>query len=240
MSGHSKWSQIKRQKAVTDQRRSGLFTKLANAITIAAKQGGGDPDMNFRLRMTIDKAREANMPNDNIERAIKRVTGDGSGTTIEEVLYEAYAPDGIAVVIEAATDNKNRTASHVKGILSKHNASLGSPNSVLWMFDTRGVIRVDRTHVPDKEVFELAMIDAGANDIDQQEEGYTVVTEPENLGDIQQVLAQMNIPPVSADVERIAQNQITLTDKQQESLQKLLDALEEDEDITNCFTNAAG
>ncbi len=240
MSGHSKWSQIKRQKAVADQRRSGLFTKLANAITVAAKQGGGDPDMNFRLRMAVDKARTANMPNDNIDRAIKRATGEGGEASIDEVVYEAYAPDGVALVIEAATDNKNRTASSIKSILAKHNANLGSSNSVLWMFDSKGVIRVLRERVSDKDAFELSAIDAGADDIREEEEGFTVITAPEKIQAVQQQLADQGFTVESADVERLAQNPLTLTDKQQDAIQKLLDALEEDEDVTNYFTNAEG
>ncbi len=240
MSGHSKWAQIKRQKAVADQRRSGLFTKLANAITVAAKHGGPDPDMNFRLRMAIDTARNANMPNDNIDRAIKRATGDGSGASVEEVVYEAYGPHGVAIVIEAATDNKNRTASNVKSLLAKHNASLGAPNSVLWMFDTKGVIRVAQERVSDKDAFELVAIDAGAEDIDESDEGYTIMTAPETVSGVQERLQAAGYDIESAGVERIPQNPISLDQSQQSAIQKLLDALADDEDITNYYTNAEG
>ncbi|MBI5037518.1 MAG: YebC/PmpR family DNA-binding transcriptional regulator [Candidatus Kerfeldbacteria bacterium] len=238
MSGHSKWAQIKRQKAVTDQRRSGLFTKLAKGISVAAKQGGPDPEMNFRLRMAIDTARSANMPNDNIERAIQRAAGVGEGAIIEEVVYEAYGPHGVAVIIEAATDNKNRTASDIKRILSHNNANLGSTNSVRWMFTSKGIIRVDREDVSDPEAFELAAIEGGAEDIRTDPEGFTITSTPESLPSLKKHLEKNQFRLTSTEIESVPQSTVPLDEAGRNGIQKLIEELEESEDVTNIFTNA--
>ncbi|MFA5134958.1 MAG: YebC/PmpR family DNA-binding transcriptional regulator [Patescibacteria group bacterium] len=240
MSGHSKWSQIKRQKGVSDQRRGNLFTKLANAITLAAKHGGGNPEMNFRLRMTIDKARSSNMPNDNIDRAIKRGTGELEGESIEEVTYEAYGPNGVAIVIEAATDNKNRTANTIRSTLAKYGGKLGSTGSVLWMFNQRGIIRVAKKAVPDRETFELAVIDAGAEDFSEDEDGFTITTKVEELPAIKQKLEQGGFAAESAEAELIPQNMVAIEEqKVRDRISGLLEELEENDDVGNCSTNAS-
>lgn len=238
MSGHSKWAQIKRQKAVTDQRRSGLFTKLANAITIAAKQGGTDPNMNFRLRMAIDKAKEGNMPNDNIDRAIQRAAGGEDGASIEEIVYEGYGPHGVALVIEAATDNKNRTASTIKQILAKNNASLGGPNSVMWMFDRKGVVLVAAAQIADADAFELRAIDAGADDIVRSPEGFTIYTSYDRLTALKKNLESTGCVVTSADIALVPQTTVPLSVKDASGIRTLLDELEHNEDVTNYYTNA--
>lgn len=239
MSGHSKWSQIKRQKGISDQKRGNLFTKLANAITIAAKDGGGNPETNFKLRMTIDKARASNMPNGNIDRAIKRGTGELEGATIEEVTYEAYGPNGVAIVIEAATDNKNRTANTVRSTLTKHQGNLGNTGSVLWMFDQRGVIRVAKESITDKETFELTVIEAGAGDITEEEEGFTITTKTADLLSVRRQLEEKNITIESAEIELVPQNTVAIEEqKVRDRITKLLEELEMNDDVTNYFTNA--
>ncbi len=238
MSGHSKWSQIKRQKAAADQKRGNLFTKLANAITIAAKQGG-DTDMNFKLRLAIDKAKQANMPNDTIERAVQKGTGELAGDTIEEVVYEGYGPSGIAFLIIAATDNKNRTTATVRKHLTGAGGNLGTNGSVTWLFSQKGVIRIPRTVVRDKDALELALIDAGADDIADAEEGLTVYTRPQQFAAVRSALDQYGIEPASAEIEFVPRDTVQIQDpKIQNAFTKLCESLEAEDDITNYFTNA--
>ncbi|MFA6099130.1 MAG: YebC/PmpR family DNA-binding transcriptional regulator [Patescibacteria group bacterium] len=239
MSGHSKWTQIKRQKAVTDKRRSGVFTKLANAITIAAKEGGADPAMNFRLRLVIEKGKEANMPNENIERAIKRGSGELDGASIDEVIYEGFGPQGVAVIIEAATDSKNRTTSDIRNILNKYQGHLGNSGSVKWMFEQKGAIRIIKNLVSNKEEFELQMIDAGAEDIQEEEEGFTIVTKVGDLGKIRDLLIKMNIKPASSEIEFLPKTKVAITGEEAKGkLNKIFEELEELDEVNNYFTNA--
>lgn len=239
MSGHSKWTQIKRQKAITDKKRSGVFTKLANAISIAAREGGKDSEMNFRLRMAIEKARAANMPNENVERAIKRGTGELGGAAIEEVVYEGFGPGGVAIIVEATTDNKNRTASTIRNIFEKHNGRFGNSGSVGYLFQKKGVIRVAKNAVADKEDFELKLIDANAEDIAEEEEGYTVYTAPENFSAVRTYIEGLKITPESSDFELVPQTKVTVPDEHtKEQLIKMLEELEADDDVNNYFTNA--
>ncbi len=239
MSGHSKWSQIKRQKAATDKKRGGLFTKLANAITIAAKQGGGSPEQNFKLRLAVERAKSANMPNDNIERAIKRGTGELSGTAIEEIIYEGYGPSGTAIVIESATDNRNRTTAVIRSILSKYQGKLGSTGNVLWMFTRQGVLCVEKSVIPDKESFMLEIIDAGADDIQEAPEGFTIITAPEKLQAVQTYLENKKIPIVSANIELVPKNKLAITDTAViNKLQGLFEELESSDEVNNFFSNA--
>jgi len=239
MSGHSKWSQIKRQKAVADQKRGNLFTKLANTITIAVKQGGKDQNSNFKLRLTVEKAKSANMPNNNIERAIKRGSGELEGITLDEIIYEAFGPNGIAIIIEATTDNKNRTTSSIRNILTKYQGNLGNSGSVMWMFDKKGVIRILKNNIKNKEDFELKIIDAGADDIIEEEEGFTILTKVEMLALIKELIEKENIILESAEIELIPQNKtIVESESIKNKINKLLEALEENDDVNNCFTNA--
>ncbi|MFH0805168.1 MAG: YebC/PmpR family DNA-binding transcriptional regulator [Patescibacteria group bacterium] len=239
MSGHSKWSQIKRQKGVTDKKRGNLFTKLANGIIVAARQGGGDPAMNFKLRLAIEKAKESNVPNDNIERAIKRGTGEEGGATVDEVTYEGFGPGGTAILIEAATDNRNRSASAIRSTLSKFGGNLGSANSVTRLFTPRGVIRVHRESVPDWELFELCAIDAGAEDIEEAAEGFTVYTTPANLHPVTEVLAAKGFAAASSGMEQVPQNRVAVPDEHSRAkLEKLIEELDSNDDVTALYTNA--
>ncbi|MDD5039538.1 MAG: YebC/PmpR family DNA-binding transcriptional regulator [Patescibacteria group bacterium] len=239
MSGHSKWRQIKRQKAVTDNKRGNLFTKLANGISIAAKRGGKDPTMNFQLRMAIDKAKAGNMPNENIERAIKRGAGELAGAAIEEVTYEGFGPGGTAIIIQTATDNKNRTAGTIRSTLTKFGGNLGGSGSVQWMFQQRAVIRIAREQITDRDALELALIDAGADDIADETEGITVYASPERFAGIKAALEQSNIQTASADIELVPQNKVALpNERAAERLNELLEELEQNDDVSNYFTNA--
>lgn len=240
MSGHSKWSQIKRQKAVTDGKRSNLFTKLGNTIAVVVKEGGKDPDSNFRLRMAIDSAKASNMPNDNIERAIKRGAGELDGATIEEVVYEGFGPAGVAIIIETTTDNKNRTAAAVRGILAKHGGNLSGIGSVMWMFDKKGVLRVANENITDKDALELLLIDTGADDIITEDEGILIYTPAQKLPDCKKVLEQQNITLASAEMEMIPQNKIAVKEQNdQKKLEKIFMELESNDDVSNYFTNAS-
>ncbi|MFH1207667.1 MAG: YebC/PmpR family DNA-binding transcriptional regulator [Patescibacteria group bacterium] len=239
MSGHSKWTQIKRQKAVTDQRRGNLFTKMANTISAIARQGGKDPSMNFRLRMAIDKARESNMPNENIERAIARGSGEIEGVTIEEVMYEGFGPHGTALIIDVTTDNKNRTASEIRSILAKYHGSLGNTGSVAYMFTRKGVIRIPKTSVKDKDEFTLKMIDSGADDIADEEEGFTIYTAPHELQKVSQAVGQAGLILASTGLEMVPTSRVTLPDEPaKKQLSTLLEELEANDDVSDYFTNA--
>lgn len=238
MSGHSKWSQIKRQKGVADQKRGTVFTKLAHKVTLAAREGGGNPEMNYKLRLVIEKAREANMPKDNIDRAIKRGIGELEGTRIEEVIYEGFGPEGTAFLIEAVTDNKNRTTSEVRSTFSKYGGNLGSANSVQWMFEKKGVIRLFGDTIKNREEAELALIEAGALDIDSSPEGVTVYTLPEQLTTLKAVIEKQGLTPTSAELEFVAKDTVTLPSTEaQEKCQKLFDALETLDDVAAVHAN---
>jgi YebC/PmpR family DNA-binding regulatory protein len=235
MSGHSKWTKIRRQKGAADAKRGTLFTKLGNVITVAAKAGGGDPDSNFKLRLAMDQAKAASMPKDNIERAIKRGTGELTGGKIESITYEGFGPEGTAFVIEALTDNRNRTSSAMKHILTKYNGSLGGPNSVAWMFVQKGIIRIKEI----SDELELELIDAGAQDISKDEDGVVIYTAPNDLKKIKEFLEQKEIIVEYAEVEQIAKDKKVIPDDKKERIQKLFAELDENEDINNYYTNAA-
>lgn len=234
MSGHNKWSKIHRQKSVADSKKGALFTKLGNAITVAAKTGGGDPDANFQLRLAIDKAKQVSMPKDNIERAIKRGTGELAGGTIEEILYEGYGPGGTAFLIETLTDNRNRTSSEIKHLLTKHGGSLGAPGSVLWMFDKKGVVHIKNIN----DDLQLELIDLGASDFEKDENGVTIYSPPGDLQKIKTFLDQKNIEVEFAETEWISQNIKKSDPAEKEVLQKMFAALEDNEDVNNYYTNS--
>ena len=234
MSGHSKWAQIHRQKGVADTKRGAVFTKLGNAITAAAKSGGGDPDANFKLRLAIDQAKASNLPKDNIERAIKRGTGELGGGTIETVVYEGFGPAGTAIIIEGLTDNRNRTSSSIKHLLSKYGGSLGGPNSVSWLFIQKGVLRVKEI----SDELELDLIDAGALDIVREDDGATIYTVPNDLKKIKDFLELQKISVDYAEVEQVAKEKKALNDEEAQNLQKLFGELDNDEDVSNYYTNA--
>ncbi len=233
MSGHSKWATTRRAKAVTDAKRSNLFTKLAKNIAVAAREGA-DPTMNFKLRIAVDKAKEFSMPKDNIERAIARGSGQGGAQSVETILYEAYGPEGVALLIEGVTDNKNRSAGNVKAILSKNGGTLGSSGSVQWQFNLQGVLTVKTSTLNDDQ--ELQLIDAGAEDFIQLDDSMQIISAPENLEKIKQQTHALNLTLSDAALEYRPKELITPTDP--DRIIRLLELLEDDEDINNVYTNA--
>jgi YebC/PmpR family DNA-binding regulatory protein len=237
MSGHSKWSQIKRTKGVLDQKRGLLYSKLGKKISIAVKEGGGsgDPSVNFKLKSAVDYAKDQGMPNDNIERAIKAATGGGAGQ-IQEVVYEGYGPFGTAFLVECATDNSNRTFQNIRHIFSKHNGSIGAQNSVAWQFSTKGQILVERDY--NLSAIELAAIDAGADDVRESTEGLEIYTKPLELNKIKQVLAQAGAKIARADIIKESSQGVDLTEDQKPKVDSLFAELENDEDVISVHTSA--
>ncbi len=236
MSGHSKWHSIKHKKAVVDARRGQQFTKLARAITVAAREGGGDPDGNPALALAIQKARDASMPKDNIERAVAKGTGEGQDVNqIETVLYEGYGPGGVALLIEALTDNRNRTGADVRHLLSKHGGNLGEPGSVAYLFDKRGVIVVDASRYDEDDL--MAAIDAGAEDISRDDDVFEVITEPGDLGRVRDALSESGVEVESADVAQRPKSRVPVGEADANKLMKLIDALEESDDVNAVHAN---
>ena len=230
MSGHSKWASIKHKKAVVDARRGQHFTKLARAITVAAREGGGDPDGNPGLALAIQKARDASMPKDNIERAVAKGTGAGvDADSIETVLYEGYGPGGVALLIEALTDNRNRTGADVRHLLSKHGGNLGEPGSVSYLFDKQGVIVVDASRYDEDDL--MPAIDAGALDIALDDDVFEVITEPGDLGSVRAALTEAGIDIESADVTQRPKSRVPVDEADAARLLKLIDGLEELDDV---------
>ena len=236
MAGHSKWKQIKRKKAVTDQKRGAAFTKLIKEITVAARHGGGDPAGNARLRAAIDAAKAGNMPADNIDRAIKKGTGELEGVTYEEVVYEGYGPGGAAIILQVTTDNLNRTVADVRYIFSRHNGNLGAPNSVAWMFDKKGLISVDATRYDEDAVLEAAL-DAGAEDAARDGDVYVVATDPSALHAVADGLRARGVESQESEIAMKPKNTVTVRGADAEKLLKLMDALEEHEDVAKVFSN---
>ncbi|PWB38867.1 MAG: YebC/PmpR family DNA-binding transcriptional regulator [Parcubacteria group bacterium] len=232
MSGHSKWATTKRAKAVVDAKRSSLFTKLTKNIMVAAREGV-DPEMNFRLRIAVDKARVFNMPKDNIERAIKKGSGTGDGQTIETLLYEAYGPEGVALLIELLTDNKNRAASNIKHLLAKHNGKLGGEGSVRWMFEAKGQIILAQNKLTEDE--ELAVIEAGAEDV-LNEEPIRIIAQISDLEKVKNNIQDQGFKIESSELTYLAKEKITPHDP--DKLLSLLNDLDDDDDVNNIFTNA--
>lgn len=236
MSGHSKWATTHRQKAIVDSKRGTVFTKLANNITIAARKGG-DPAANSNLRAEIDKARAANMPKDNIERAIKRGTGELAGAQVEELYYEALGPGGLQVVVKSVTDNKNRSASTIRHTFSKAGGAFGS---VLWNFSQKGVFLLanDQLAALDREEFILELIDQGATDVQNEAEGLTIYTDLVDFQKMSDYLSSQNLTPESAEIAYVASEKITLSPEDQEKADRLLAELEDNEDVSDYYLNA--
>ncbi len=239
MSGHSKWHSIRRSKGVLDQRRGALFTKLAREITVAAREGGGDADMNFRLRLAVEKARQNNMPADNIQRAIDRATGKGGEASIDELYYEGYAPGGVALIVQAATDNRNRTAAEVRAAFAKGGGNLGESGSVAWMFEPKGLITIE---LPPGKPFDadevmLQAIDAGADDVQVDDNVVEVYTDFGDLNDVRQKLAEANLP--IANVERLMKPKTPYSPDEKEALAalRLMERLEELDDVQKVYSN---
>jgi len=237
MSGHSKWSQIKRKKGAQDARRGKAFTRLIREITVAARQGGGDPNANPRLRTAITAAKMENMPRDNIERAIKKGTGElDGGTTYEELLYEGYGPGGTAVLMELMTDNKNRTSADIRHIFSKHNGNLGEAGCVAWMFNKKGYIVIEKGAASEELLMETAL-DAGADDIREGDQEYEVITDPKNFEAVRTNLENASIPFILAEITMMPQTTVTLDERQAEQMLRLMEILEDHDDIQKVYAN---
>lgn len=241
MSGHSKWHQIRRQKGVNDAKRGQMFTRLGREIVVAVREGGGgDPDANFRLRMAVQRARDANMPMDNIERTIKRAVGGGEGTQLDEVQYEGYAPGGAAVMVQAMTDNRNRTIADIRNAFNKNGGNLGESGCVDWLFEQKGVIEVSLDG-KDADDVALAAIDAGAEDVDETTDGdetITMYTDPADLDAVREALDKAKFEITRAETTLVPKTKIELPEKESLQTLRLLDRLEDLDDVQNVYTNA--
>jgi len=241
MSGHSKWKQIKHKKGAADAARGKIFTKLANAITVAAKSGGGDPAMNFKLRLAIDAARAANMPKDNIERAIRRGTGELGGTLLEEVIYEGYGPGGVAIMVRALTDNRNRTISSLRSIFSKNNGSLAESGAVSYLFEQKGLIKIELpgnlTQDQEQEL-ELKIIETGAEDIKEFKKVFEIYTQPQDLEKVKKNIEELGQKIISAELVFEPKTLIKIEDESMaQKVISLMDQLEEHDDVEQAYSN---
>ncbi|WP_320041999.1 YebC/PmpR family DNA-binding transcriptional regulator [uncultured Desulfobacter sp.] len=237
MSGHSKWSTIKHKKGAADKKRAKIFTKLIKEITVAARMGGGDPNANPRLRHAIDSAKAQNMPKDNVDRAIKKGTGDMDGVNYEEIIYEGYGPGGVAVMVECLTDNKNRTIADVRYIFNKAGGNVGTDGCVAWMFDKKGVITISKENSDEDTLMEVA-IDAGAEDIKDEGESFDVLTAPEDFDAVKDAIDGAEITYEVAEISMVPQNTTAVSGKEAEQMIKFMEALDDCDDIQNFYTNA--
>jgi YebC/PmpR family DNA-binding regulatory protein len=238
MSGHSKWATTKHKKAAADQKRGKIFTKITKELTVAAKLGGGDPDGNARLRSAIEKAKEANMPADNVKRAVQKGTGELPGVNYDEITYEGYGPGGVALLIECLTDNKNRSVSEIRFILSKNNGSMGEAGCVSWMFTQKGLIVVDKNNANEDDLMAIAL-EAGAEDMvsDPEEPNFEILTAPGDLEAVKAALAAKKIKMEVAEVTKMPQTYVKLEGKEAEQMVRLMDALEDNDDTQNVYAN---
>jgi YebC/PmpR family DNA-binding regulatory protein len=237
MSGHSKWSSIKHKKAATDAKRGKIFTKLIKEITVAARLGGGDQEANPRLRSAIQAAKSENMPKDNVERAIKKGTGELEGVNYEEIIYEGYGPGGAAVLVESLTDNKNRTVADIRSIFGKNGGNLGENGCVAWMFDKKGYIAVDRKSVDEEDLMEAAL-EAGAEDIKEDNGNFEVITAPGDFETVKEAIDNASISYIDAEVTMLPQTTTNLSGKEAEQMVRLMEMLEDCDDIQKVYTNA--
>lgn len=239
MSGHSKWATIKRKKEKTDAARGKVFTKIVRELAVAVKEGGGpDPSMNPRLRDTIAKAKANNMPNDNIDRAIKKASGELGNINYENITYEGYGVGGVAVIIDVLTDNKNRTAAEIRHALSKNGGSLGTTGCVAWMFDAKGVITVEQSEGVSEEELMMTALDAGAEDFNAEDGVYEILTDPADFSQVREALETAGYAFLSAEMDKIPQTSVELTAEQQQSVEAMLDMLEDNDDVQNVYHNA--
>ncbi len=238
MSGHSKWAQIKHKKAHTDAKRGKVFTKIVKEIATAAKLGGGDPEGNPRLRTAIDNAKEVNMPHDNIKKAIMKGTGELPGVSYEEYLYEGYGPAGVAVMVEVMTDNKNRTVPEIRHIMSKNGGSLGESGCVSWIFEKKGYILVGKKKTSEDVLMAVAL-DAGAEDMknDPQEENFEIITAPEDFAAVKEAVEKAGLPVESAEITMLPKTYVVLDEKAADQMVRLIDALEDNDDVQNVYAN---
>ena len=237
MSGHSKWATTRRAKAVVDAKRAANFTKVAHLVTLAAREKGGDPETNFSLRLAVEKARAVNMPKDNIDRAIKRGTGELTGEILEEITYEGFGPGGVAFIIQTLTNNRNRSVSEIKHILSKNGGNLGSANSVLWMFERRGTLGIAPDTCTDE--LELELIERGAEDVIKDDDGATIMTRTEDFQKIKEFLDTQKINIAFADIELVPKDKVAVDDATREKIEHLIDTLDDHDDVTSVSTNLA-
>ncbi len=237
MSGHSKWSTIKRKKGAADAKRGKIFTKLIKEITISAREGGGDPGANPRLRLAIDNAKAANMPADNIERAIKKATGELEGVTYHELMYEGYGPGGVAMLIEVATDNKNRSVAEVRHLLSKYNGSMGENGSVAWMFNRKGIITLPVQNKSEDEIMDI-VLEAGAEDLHSEEDFFEIQTDLESFEPVRKALVAADLQIENASLQWIAKNTVNISGEDAEKVMKIIEAMEDSEDVQNVYSNA--
>jgi len=235
MAGHSKWANIKHRKGAQDAKRGKIFTKIIKELTVAARIGGGDPDANPRLRTAIDKAKQANMPKDNVDRAIKKGTGDLDGVNYEEGIFEGYGPAGVALIVEFLTDNRTRTVADVRHCFSKYGGNLGVSGSVSFLFERKGIISFSPEH-DFEQIFEVAL-EAGAEDVKDEGDSYEVVTDPADFMEVRDALSAAGLEYETAEVAMIAATQVQLAGKQAETMLKLMDALEDNDDVQNVYAN---
>jgi len=236
MSGHSKWHSIKHKKGALDAKRGKLFTKLIKELTVAARTGGSDPNGNARLRKAIADAKAGNMPNDTIDRAVRRGSGEEGGVNYEEITYEGYGPGGVALLIEAMTDNRNRTVAEIRHIFAKNGGNLGESGSVGWLFEKKGYIVVDKAAKPEEELFDIA-IEAGADDLRDDEDNFEIITSPENFEAVHAAIKSAGIEPQVAEVSMVPQNYIKLEGPQASQMVKLMEALEDHDDVQKVSAN---
>jgi len=236
MSGHSKWSSIKHKKGAADAKRGKIFTKLIKEITVAARLGGGDADGNPRLRSAIQAAKAENMPKDNIERAIKKGTGELEGTSYDEVNYEGYGPGGVALMIECLTDNKNRTVADLKHIFDRHGGSLGEPGCVAWMFEKKGMIVFDKDKVDEETLFNMAL-ENGADDVNEEDSEFEILTSLADFEAVKKAFDDAGLKYTVAEVSMIPQNTVKLEDKKAEQMLRMMEALEDNDDVNNVYAN---
>ena len=237
MSGHSKWSSIKHKKGATDAKRGKIFTKLIKEITVAARFGGGDPAANPRLRTAIQAAKSENMPKDNIERAIKKGTGELEGVNYEESIYEGYGPGGAAIFIESLTDNKNRAVADIRHLLSKAGGNLGSNGCVAWIFEKKGYIVVENDAVDEDTLMEVA-IDAGAEDVREDDSNYEIITDPKDFEAVKAAIEAQSLPYIAAEITMLPQSTVNLQGKEAEQMVSLMETLEDCDDVQKVYTNA--
>ncbi len=237
MSGHNKWANIKHRKGAQDKKRSSLFTKLIRELTVAAKEGGGDPSSNARLRSAIDKAKDGNMPKDTIEKAIKKGTGEIEGVEYIEITYEGYAAGGVAMIVTTLSDNKNRTAQEVRHTFSKYNGNMAESGSVAWMFEKKGTMNIAGTEIADGEEFMMQAIEVGAEDIDDSSDPVVVTTVPEDLMKVADGLKEQKYNPVEVEFTYIPKNTVQVTGKDAERVLRLISKLEELDDVQNVYAN---
>lgn len=236
MSGHSKWASIKRKKAVTDSRRGQLWTRILKEVGVAARIGGGDPTGNARLKSAIQEARAKNVPSDNIDRAIKRGTGELEGVSYEEITYEGYGPGGVAILVETVTDNKNRTVSVVRHLFSKHGGNLGANGSVGWMFDKRGYVAIEKSALTEEQFMDLAL-EVEAEDISTEEEIYEIYTSADSFLSVLEKIENSEVSTASSELAMIARNYVDLDSEMHPKVLRLIEALEDNEDVQNVWSN---